>query len=130
MQGSHQTGASLGLPSFIRTIPSASKFHRVVLVRWHRLAGCTADRELRRNIYVAHPAPKVLFSCKRIVPHKTRLHCGGRAGTHCGSVPHAGWLPMWELLLPARKQSGRFDVDTEIRIQILRRAHIFFTLAA
>ena len=80
--------------------------------------------------FVAHPAPKVLFSCEGIVPHKIRLHCGGRAGKHCGSVPHAGRLPVWELLLPARKKSGRFDVDTEIRIQISRRAHFFFTLAA
>ena len=103
MQSSHQTGASSDLPSFIRTIPSASKFHRVVLVRWHRLAGFTADRELRRNYVVAHPAPKVLFNCGSIVPHSVGMHCGDYLRIYAGTGSVAGGLPVWELLLVAAR---------------------------
>lgn len=50
---------------------------------------------------VAHPAPKVLFSCGAIIPHSVRSHCGAKAGTHCGAGPRAGRLLVWKLLLSA-----------------------------
>lgn len=52
-------------PSFIRTLPSAPEFHRIVHTRV--LAGCTAGRELGVKLRFPHPAPKVMDRFLRTV---------------------------------------------------------------
>jgi len=63
-------------PSFIRTVPSAPEFHRIMQAQFtlikqrscNLLVGFTTGRELRSSIIqfdkYAHPAPKVLLICQ------------------------------------------------------------------